>query len=208
MKFIHTINSLDPNFETEAEAEKFLTVSRNALLAATEKVLQNKPTDEQDVEAKKARLTAYQQLLVVGVPNILPAALKFAEELKHDRHAILAELGEAGWLDFKMSTIPTADAKERRVVIDAVAAQLRKKPQTFLDFATQAGQMLEILGDGSTAAYAYGIFGDVLSKNLDENLLRHGRNVENGRRSPRPPAHRRAAADHRQNHQRKTVRYQ
>jgi thiol-disulfide isomerase/thioredoxin len=180
LRFIHKIAALRPEFQSEADAEKFLTVSRNAVIAAADKLLQGKPTDEQQVEALKSKLQAYQVLLVVGVKDAFPKALKFAELLKEDKRPALAELGQAAYVDFKMSTIPTSDARERRAVVDIVAQQLRRKPKDYYEFASQLGQMLEMLGDGDVAAVAYATFGDILSKNLDENFRSVGEKMKTG----------------------------
>ncbi len=180
LKFIHKITALRPEFQSETDAEKFLTVSRNAVIAAADQLLQGKPSEEQQVEALKTKLQAYQVLLVVGVKDAFPKALKFAEQLKEDHRPVLAELGQAAWVDFKMSTIPTSDAKERRAVVDIVATQLRRKPRDYYEFATNLGQMLETLGDGDVAADAYAKFGDILSKNLDENIRSVGEKMKTG----------------------------
>ena len=180
MRFIHKILALRPEFQSEADAEKFLIVSRNAILAAADKLLQSKPSDAQEVEALKAKLQAYQYLLVVGVKDAFPKALKFAEELKDDKRPALAELGQAAFVDFKMSTIPTSGAQERRAVVDIVATQLRRKPKDYYEFASQLGQMLEMLGDGDVAAAAYATFGDILSKNLDKDYRAAGEKMKTG----------------------------
>jgi thiol-disulfide isomerase/thioredoxin len=180
VRFIHKILALRPEFQSEADAEKFLIVSRNAILAAADKLLQSKPSDAQEVEALKAKLQAYQYLLVVGVKDAFPKALKFAEELKDDKRPALAELGQAAFVDFKMSTIPTSGAQERRAVVDIVATQLRRKPKDYYEFASQLGQMLEMLGDGDVAAAAYATFGDILSKNLDKDYRAAGEKMKTG----------------------------
>ncbi|HUE12712.1 MAG TPA: TlpA disulfide reductase family protein [Planctomycetaceae bacterium] len=180
LRFIHKIAALRPEFQSEADAEKFLTVSRNAVITAADQLLQSKPSSEQEVEALKAKLQAYQVLLVVGVKDAFPKALKFAEQLKDDHRPVLAELGQAAWVDFKMSTIPTSDEKERRAVVDIVAAQLQRKPKDYYEFASQLGQMLEMLGDGNVAAVAYQKFGEILSKNLDENFRLAGEKMKTG----------------------------
>jgi thiol-disulfide isomerase/thioredoxin len=180
LRFIHKIAALRPTFKDDADGEKFLTVSRKAIIAAADELLQSKPSEEQEVEALKSKLQAYQFLLVVGVKDAFPKALKFAEQLKDDRRPVLAELGQAAWVDFKMSTIPTSDAKERRAVVDIVATQLQRKPRDYYEFASQLGQMLEGLGDGDVAAAAYEKFGDILSKNLDENFRSLGERMKNG----------------------------
>ncbi len=180
LRFIHKIAALRPEFQSEADAEKFLTVSRNAVIAAADQLLQSKPSSEQEVEALKAKLQAYQVLLVVGVKDAFPKALKFAEQLKDDQRPVLAELGQAAWVDFKMSTVPTSDEKERRAVVEIVAAQLQRKPKDYYEFASQLGQMLEMLGDGNVAAVAYQKFGEILSKNLDENFRLAGEKMKTG----------------------------
>ena len=100
----------------------------------------------------------------------MPKALKFAAALKDDKRPTLAEIGNAAYIDFRMSTIPTADAKARRSIVDLVAASLQRKPRDYFQFAEGLGMMLESLDDGPTAAVAYEKFGDILSKNLDENV--------------------------------------
>jgi thiol-disulfide isomerase/thioredoxin len=150
------------------------------VIEAVEKALKAKPTSEQETTLLKTKLEAYQVLIMVGVPDVMPKALKFAATLKADKRPGLAELGEAAWLDFRMSTLPTADEKERRAIIEALAAALAKKPQTYLEFVMHVGRMLEMLGDGPTAAFAYETFGDVLSKNLDENIQKLGEKLKTG----------------------------
>jgi thiol-disulfide isomerase/thioredoxin len=180
LKKIHEIAALRPQFESENDAEKFLTVSRNAILTAADQLLRNKHTEDQDVETLKAKLQAYQVLLVVGVKDAFPKALKFAEELKEDKRPILSELGQQAWIDFKMSTLPTSDAKERLGLVNVIATQLAKKPRDYYEFANNLGQMLEMIGDGETAAKAYAVFGDILSKNLDENFRAVGEKMRTG----------------------------
>jgi thiol-disulfide isomerase/thioredoxin len=180
LKKIHEIAALRPQFESEDDAEKFLTVSRGAILKAADQLLKGKHTEEQEVETLKSKLQAYQVLLVVGVKDAFPKALKFAEQLKEDKRPVLAELGQQAWIDFKMSTVPTSDAKERSALVDIIAKQLAQKPRDYYEFATNLGQMLEIVGDGETAAKAYAAFGDILSKNLDENLRANGEKMRTG----------------------------
>jgi thiol-disulfide isomerase/thioredoxin len=180
LKKIHQISALRPTVTDEADAEKFLTLSRNAIITAADQLLRSKPSEEQQVEALKAKLQAYQVLIEVGVKDAFPKALKFAEELKDDHRPALTEFGQAAWVYFKMSTIPTSDAKERRAVVDIVAAQLQRKPRDYYEFANQLGQTLEMLGDGDVAAMAYQKFGEILSKNLDENFRSVGEKMKTG----------------------------
>jgi len=180
LKKIHEIAALRPQFVSESDAEKFLTVSRNAILAAADQLLKGSHSEEQDIETRKAKLQAYQVLLVVGVKDAFPKALKFAEELKEDLRPVLSELGQQAWIDFKMSTLPTAGAKERDALVGVIATQLAKKPRDYYEFATNLGQMLEMIGDGETAAKAYTTFGAILSKNLDENFRNVGEKMRTG----------------------------
>jgi thiol-disulfide isomerase/thioredoxin len=89
-------------------------------------------------------------------------------------------LGQAAFVDFKMSTIPTSGPADRQAVVDLVATQLKRKPRDYYEFASQLGQMLEMLGDGDVAAAAYAKFGDILSKNLDENFRNVGEKMKTG----------------------------
>ena len=146
LKFIHKLSALRPDFESEADAEKFLTVSRNAIIAAADKLLSEKHAEDQDVEALKAKLGAYQLLLEVGVKDAFPKALKFAERLKEDKRPVLSELGQAAWVDFKMSTIPTADTKGRLAIVDIVAAQLQRKPRDVLRVRHKPGAAARNVG--------------------------------------------------------------
>jgi thiol-disulfide isomerase/thioredoxin len=180
LKKIHDIAAFRPQFVSENDAEKFLTVSRNAILTAADQLLKGSHSEEQEVETLKAKLQAYQVLLVVGVKEAFPKALKFAEELKVDKRPVLSELGQQAWIDFKMSTLPTSDAKERAGLVGVIAAQLAKKPRDYYEFATNLGQMLEMIGDGETAAKAYMTFGNILSKNLDENFRSVGEKMRTG----------------------------
>jgi thiol-disulfide isomerase/thioredoxin len=180
LRFIHRIEALRPEFDAESDAEQFLIRSRNATLSAAEKGLASKPNSEQEMELLKSKLEAYQVLLIVGAPDILPKALKFADSLKRDKRPVLAELGEAAWLDFKIATVPTVGSKERLSIVNAMAAALAKKPQTYVQFAMELGRILEGLGDGATAAAAYEAFGSVLSKNLDENIRALGQKMKTG----------------------------
>lgn len=174
LKKIHTILQLHPEFKDEADAEKFLSTSRNAVIAAADRLSQVKHSEEEEVEALKSKLKAYQDLLIVGVKEALPKALKFAESLKEDRRPTLSEIGNAAYIDFRMSTIPVSGAKEREQIVDLVAASLKRKPRDYFQFAEGLGMMLEQMGDGETAAIAYEKFGDILSKNLDENIRAAG----------------------------------
>ena len=179
-RFIAKIEALRPEFDTETDAVKFLTTSRTAIVTAADKILASKPTEEQEVETLKSKLLAFQMLWMVGVPDASAKGLKFAEDLKHDKRPALAELGELAWLDFKMSTVPTLEAKDRRELIDAVATALRKKPQTFFKFAEGLGRLFESLGDGESASAAYASFGEVLSQNLDEEIRHVGEKMKTG----------------------------
>ena len=117
---------------------------------------------------------------MVGVKDAFPKALKFAEELRVDKRPVLSELGQQAWIDFKMSTLPTSDAKERAGLVRVIATQLAKKPRDYYEFASNLGTMLEMIGDGETAAKAYATFGDILSKNLDENFRAVGEKMRTG----------------------------
>ncbi len=181
LKKIHTILQLHPEFKdgSEAEAEKFLITSRKAVITAADRLMEVKHSEEEEVEAKKSKLKAYQDLLIVGVKDALPDALKFASALKADPRPTLAEIGNAAYIDFRMSTIPTSGAKDRLVIIDMVAASLQRKPRDYFQFAEGLGMMLEQMGDGESAAIAYEKFGDILSKNLDENIRAAGETFKN-----------------------------
>jgi thiol-disulfide isomerase/thioredoxin len=179
-RFIGKIEALRPEFDSDTEAIKFLTTSRTAILGAADKILAGKPNEEQEVDALKSKVQAYQVLLMVGVPDASAKGLKFADELKHDKRPELAELGQVAWLDFKMSTVPTLDAKERHALVDSLAAALRKKPQTFRGMAENFGRLLESLGDGESAAAAYQTFGEIFSQNLDEDLRNLGEIMKTG----------------------------
>jgi thiol-disulfide isomerase/thioredoxin len=180
LKFISRIDGMRPELDSETDVVKFLTMSRTAILKASEKVLASRPNDEQEVNALKAKLHAYQVLIMVGTPDAAAKGLKFAEELKQDKRPELAEIAEGAWFDFKMSTVPALDAKERRALVDAVTAALRKKPQSYAELAENFGRMLEGLGDGENAAAAYGSFGEVLSQNLDKKIRDYGEILKNG----------------------------
>ena len=104
---------------------------------------------------------------------------KFASELKSDPRSSLAEIGNAAYIDFRMSTIPTSGAKDRQQIVDLVVAALQRKPRDYFQFAEGLGMMLESLGDGEMAAIAYEKFGDILSKNLDENIRAAGDTFKN-----------------------------
>ena len=181
MKKIHTILQLHPEFKdgSEADAEKFLITSRKAVITAADRLVEGKHSEEEEVEAKKSKLKAYQDLLIVGVKGALPDALKFASALKADPRPTLAEIGNAAYIDFRMSTIPTSDAKDRQQIVDLVATSLQRKPRDYFQFAEGLGMMLESMGDGETAAIAYERFGDILSKNLDENIRAAGDTFKN-----------------------------
>jgi thiol-disulfide isomerase/thioredoxin len=179
LKKIHTILQLHPEFKDEADAEKFLKTSRNTVIEAADRVVKGRHSEEQEVEAKKAKLKAYQDLLIVGVKGVLPEALKFAESLKDDQRPTLSEIGNAAYIDFRMSTIPTSDPKERQSIVNLVATSLQRKPRDYFPFAEGLGMMLEQLGDGESAAIAYEKFGNILSKNLDENVRAAGEAFKN-----------------------------
>jgi thiol-disulfide isomerase/thioredoxin len=179
LKKIHTILGLHPEFKDEADAEKFLITSRNTVIQSADQLVHGKHAEEEEVEAYKSKLKAYQDLLIVGVKGVMPKALKFAEQLREDRRPVLAELGTAAYIDFRMSTLPTADPKERREMIDLVAAQLERKPRDYFQFAEGLGMMLESFGDGDMAVTAYQKFGDILGKNLDEGIRAAGEMFKN-----------------------------
>jgi thiol-disulfide isomerase/thioredoxin len=179
LKKIHTILQLHPEFKEEAEAEKFLTTSRKAVIAAADRLVEGKHSEEEEVEALKSKLKAYQDLLIVGVNDVLLDALKFAQHLKQDKRPTLSEIGNAAYIDFRMSTIPTTGAKDHRAIVDLVADSLQRKPRDYFQFAEGLGVMLERLGDGETAAIAYEKFGDILSKNLDDNIRAAGETFKN-----------------------------
>jgi thiol-disulfide isomerase/thioredoxin len=179
-RFIGNIEKLRPEFDTETDAIKFLTTSRTAILNAADKILGSSPSEEQEVDALKSKLQAYQLLLMVGAPEASAKGLKFADELKHDKRPELAEMGQVAWFDFKMSTVPTLDAKERHALVDSLAVALRKKPQTFRAMAENFGRLLESLGDGENAAAAYQTFGEIFSQNLDEEIRNVGENMKTG----------------------------
>src|SRR5580704_2804567 len=82
VKFIAKIEDLRPEFNSETEAIKFLTTSRTSILNAADKILASKPTEEQEVDALKAKLQAYQFLLMAGAPEASAKGIRFAEELK------------------------------------------------------------------------------------------------------------------------------
>jgi thiol-disulfide isomerase/thioredoxin len=174
LKKIHTILQLHPEFKSEADAEKFLSTSRRTVITAADRLVEGKHSEEEEVEALKSKLKAYQDLLIVGVKDVLLDALKFSSHLKQDKRPALSEIGNAAYIDFRMSTIPTTDAKDRRAIVDLVASALQRKPRDYFQFAEGLGMMLEQLGDGETAAFAYEKFGDILSKNLDENIRAAG----------------------------------
>jgi thiol-disulfide isomerase/thioredoxin len=179
-KFIAKIDALRPEFDSETEAIKFLTTSRSAILNAADKILASKPTEEQEVDALKSKLQAYQLLLMVGAGEASTKGLKFADELKQDKRPELAELGQVAWFDFKMSTLPTMDAKERHALVAALADALRKKPQTYFKMADNLGRVLEGLGDGENAAAAYQSFGEIFSQNLNEDIRGFGEMLKTG----------------------------
>ncbi len=179
-KFISKIEALRPEFDAETEAIKFLTTSRTAILEAADKILASKPSEELEVDALKWKLGAYQLLLMVGSPEASAKGLKFAEELRHDKRPELAEMGQVAWFDFKMSTVPALDAKERRTLVDALADALRKKPQTYFKLADNFGRMLEALGDGENAAAAYQTYGEIFSQNLNEDIRALGETLKTG----------------------------
>ncbi len=180
LRFISRIDGMRPELDSETDVVKFLTMSRTAILKAAEKVLASRPDNAQEVDALKAKLHAYQVLIMVGTPDAAATGLKFAEELKKDKRPELSEIAEGAWFDFKMSTVPAMDAKERRDLVNAVTAALRKKPQTYAELAENFGRMLEGLGDGENAAAAYGSFGEVLSQNLDKKIRDYGEILKNG----------------------------
>ncbi len=179
-RFIARIEALRPDFDTETEAMKFLNTSRGAILTAADRILASKPSDEEQIEAVKSKLQAYQLLSMVGAPEAATKGLKYAEELKSSKRPELAEIGQFAWFDFKMSMVPTLDAKERRSLVDAIASALQKKPQDFFKLAENYGHLLEALGDGENAAAAYASFGDVFSQNLDEEIRDLGESMKTG----------------------------
>jgi thiol-disulfide isomerase/thioredoxin len=179
-KFIGKIDALRPEFDSETDAVKFLTTSRSAILNAADKILASKPTEEQEVDALKSKLQAYQLLLMVGASEASTKGLKFADDLKQDKRHELAELGQVAWFDFKMSTLPTLDPKERHALVDALADALRKKPQTYSKLADNLGRLLEGLGDGENAAAAYQSFGEIFSQNLNEDIRSFGEMLKTG----------------------------
>jgi thiol-disulfide isomerase/thioredoxin len=179
-RFIGNIEKLRPEFDTETDAIKFLTTSRTAILNAADKILGSSPSEEQEVDALKSKLQAYQLLLMVGAPEASAKGLKFADELRHDKRPELAEMGQVAWFDFKMSTVPTLDAKERHALVDSLATALRKKPQTFFKLAENFGRLLESLGDGENAAAAYQTFGEIFSQNLDDDIRSFGEMLKTG----------------------------
>jgi thiol-disulfide isomerase/thioredoxin len=179
LKKIHIILQLDPKFTDDADGEKFLTTSCNAVIEAADRLVRVKHSEEEEVEALKAKLVAYQHLLMAGIKGTLPKALAFAESLKEDKRPTLSEIGNAAYIDFRLSTVPTTDAKDHRAIVDLVAASLKRKPRDYFPFAEGLGLMLERIGDGETAAIAYEKFGDILSKNLDENIRAVGETFKN-----------------------------
>src|ERR1700722_3664907 len=66
LKKIHTILQLHPEFKdgSEADAEKFLITSRKAVITAADRLVEGKHSEEEEVEAKKSKLKAYQDLLI------------------------------------------------------------------------------------------------------------------------------------------------
>jgi thiol-disulfide isomerase/thioredoxin len=178
--FIKKIEVLRPEFDSETEAMKFLSTSRAAIVKAADKILASQPTEQQEVDALRSKLQAYQLLAMVGAPDAAAKGLKLADELKHNKRPELAEMGEVIGFDFKMSSVPGLDATQRRALVDALAVALKRKPQSFAQLAENLGRLLESLGDGENAAAAYAAFGEIFSQNLNEDIRAFGEVMKTG----------------------------
>ncbi len=53
LKFISRIDGMRPELDSETDVVKFLTMSRTAILKASEKILSSRPNDEQEVRRSK-----------------------------------------------------------------------------------------------------------------------------------------------------------
>src|SRR5579872_7254218 len=56
LTFIHRVEGLEPEFENEGEALKFLATTRGRIIAAADQVLAARPSPEQEQQAIRAKL--------------------------------------------------------------------------------------------------------------------------------------------------------
>lgn len=182
LAYIDKLKKVRPNVTDYESFVAFRDKVANALLEASDKVLAQKPNDEQRDEAVHTKLIALSLLAQAGDADAEAKLAKLPDELEKAGHKELARDAQAIILQTKFSQ--RLDEQQYLKLIDELKKFLESAPvgRREAGLVMRAVQNVDFLKDNKTAAKVYRELGKLLAGNEDEAVSSFGERLEGSAR--------------------------
>jgi peroxiredoxin len=169
--YIQGLRSQRPkSFDFDAVTE-FRKKLGGALLEAADRILKQKPNDDQAEQAVRYKITALGMLAQAGDSEAAGKLENLPGELKKAGQTRLARIATGSVLQSKLRSMRRGDAESLQKLVDEVSKHLQEEPpgREELGLAMMTAQAAESGGD-ELAATVYGKLGKILAASDDEQV--------------------------------------
>jgi thiol-disulfide isomerase/thioredoxin len=148
-EFIQKLAQTEPEGETQDEQLAFAERVLRTILGASERMLQAKPDEDQEVNAHEYRLMALQGLSQLGGPEDAEAYAGAVDALMEAERPEIARVGWRMFLNDRLSAWPTLEADAKEEVRKKLVLRLKAGQATPLDvnLVAYVAQNLDRLDD-------------------------------------------------------------
>jgi thiol-disulfide isomerase/thioredoxin len=191
LAYIEKVQKMRPEGRpTRQELLQFVLKSRQAMLEAADKILADKPTDEQFTKAAESKLACLELLSRLNAPGAAKKLAVFADQLKKAGKTRLARAAQSVVLIAKANQ--PGDAAAMKKLLAETRRFLAEGPLTRRDLGLMmtVGQALEYSDHPKLAAEAYKEFAAIAAKSDDPLAARYASRFEAAGRRMALPGHR------------------
>lgn len=183
LEFIQRIQADRPTAKSRARFVVRVTIAQEAILATADKILASDAKDDVMLQAVKFKFGALSLLGRVGKRQARQRTLDFAESLKGDTRAGVADEAARQTLIVRLANLNKTNAAEKSRLIQDLNQFLAEKPvQERLAIAASGAGLLEDAGAYQLAARAYTQFAKTIARSRDPMLAAYGPKFEGAAR--------------------------
>ena len=180
VKFIEDMQAMQPQVTSQLELMEHLKKSSGAQIAAAEKILAGKATEEQAVIAVQAKIQSFMLLGQIGDESAKKKSQAFIAAMKNDPRPVVADIAHQFELMVSYMGWSTFSSDQKTAFVDDLVAYFNRVPLKgeHLEMATIIGQTLERRGDNSYAASVYESLGSLFRNHDDALIAAYGAKFE------------------------------
>ena len=180
VKFIEDMQAMRPNVTSQLELMEHLKKSSGAQIAAAEKILTGKATEQQAILAVQAKIQSFMLLGQMDDPEAKKKSQAFIAATKNDPRPAVVDVALQFELMGRFMGWSTFNSDEKTAFVDDLVAYFNRAllKEEHLQIATLVAQSLERTGDNSYAALVYESLGSLFRNHDDAQIVAFGAKFE------------------------------